>query len=670
MADLQQSVAEALEELAELQSSSRELLQDAEQSRPDTGRKIPQQRTCESAWARTGTQRVGIPCHSSTALLHHSAPMVVTPSGSSSSSTTRQVPTGGYTMSKTARTLDVGERRTPPQVTPASYDPKVTALSTKKRTRGFTIVPDKRSNPVKQPQQQLDSTPPVNQEDGGGVSSTRTKKVGGYSFGKAEKVTDPATCTTAGGEGISELDIERATRFISEKPTGGTFAKESRIKTSRLDDENRRPTVAVASTTSGERLVGGYDKTNSSSTIGSATEQPPKRVKQQRAAEGVGDSNIEKLSHRSRAPAVRMMPEKSTKPLRKEKKDHSDYGTPGPGAYYDLSRTVGGTDSDLGKKRMGAFTSTTHQIPLASRAVLAQQKYRPTPGPGEYQIDRADPVVRNGLNPSTSTQTNVKQAFSSSASDSKPTPQLLKKRYFEEKARDMREETDGLAAVNYSHVSARTPFTAKIHSDESAGVNARNRQILRDRKAEKAREGQGLVEASFAKKHHLTEKRVVASVHMGQQVQSEKNTQARLQKAGIPDSRIKKELEEQQAHVFLGPQLPTPWVPDRLIAVPTGSSTSNENDEDEEIEEALALLRRREPSVQKRLTKKEADREDLAAAFLRSSHTGLGRKPAIKMDVPVVNKRSTLRHEADTLTKEQRNRDFLPTQVTLSMKMI
>lgn len=118
---------------------------------------------------------------------------------------------------------------------------------------------------------------------------------------------------------------------------------------------------------------------------------------------------------------------------------------------------------------------------------------------------------------------------------------------------------------------------------------------------------------------------------MGQQVAAVKNTQKRLEKAGIPDSRIQKELEKARNADFLGPQLPTPWVDDHLMDTVHrlgggrgGRDRQDDEDEDdEEMREAMAIINRHDPPEPRRLTKKEADREDLAAAFLRSSHAGL-----------------------------------------------
>ena len=137
-----------------------------------------------------------------------------------------------------------------------------------------------------------------------------------------------------------------------------------------------------------------------------------------------------------------------------------------------------------------------------------------------------------------------------------------------------------------------------------------------------------MLEASYVKKHHLTEKRAVTSVHMGQQVTAVRNTQKRLEKAGIPDPKIQKELEKARGSDFLGPQLHTPWGENRLPETvqrlgAKGGGDDGDDEDDEEMREAMAIINRHDPPETRRLTKKEADREELAAAFLRSSHAGL-----------------------------------------------
>lgn len=91
------------------------------------------------------------------------------------------------------------------------------------------------------------------------------------------------------------------------------------------------------------------------------------------------------------------------------------------------------------------------------------------------------------------------------------------------------------------------------------------------------------------------------------------------------------------------------------------AAQEEEEEEEQGVREALALLRRAEsPPSRPRASKKEADRTELAEAFLRSSHTGLAHRPTISMDVHVQGAHKSKRR----VTRNEKDMDFLPTQVT------
>ena len=510
VSSLQASIAEALEELADIQSSSQEMMDTLDCDLPRTmqntrsrtqAQSQSQSHQAQSAWARTTTLRVGIPCHAqhhTHTHTHHpqeSVHRVVTPISPTSS--TQPIAQKGFTIAKAARTTETHSTSSSSQQnTPASntYDPHITALSTKKRTRGFTIMAShKQSQP---PPQHLSTTTDIMNNTSHTtakhhVVNPTTTKV--YSFGKAKKNTNPAAISTMthahhgshcgdggdGDAGISHLDVERAARYLYERPLGGTFAKESKEKLNKThnneppgpgpapapapapvapsshsgstDSGGRSASIAGASSSGGGE--GSIRGKSTDSEDGIATDrQMLKRMKPGKehtcSSSGSTDSHIEQLSHHQRTLSVKMCPAPSSKNiLPKHKKDHSDYGTPGPGAYDVTSASASGAtskSSSSGRGQGGSFAATPHAIPLASRAVLAQQKHRPSPGPGEYCAPSS--AAAGGAKEGTGTGKGTGKgtgtaAFTSLVGESKPTPQLLKKRYFEEKARDMREET-------------------------------------------------------------------------------------------------------------------------------------------------------------------------------------------------------------------------------------
>jgi hypothetical protein len=155
---------------------------------------------------------------------------------------------------------------------------------------------------------------------------------------------------------------------------------------------------------------------------------------------------------------------------------------------------------------------------------------------------------------------------------------------------------------------------------------------------------------------------------MGQQVRAEESTRRRRERAGLPDPSVQRAMEQARGGEFLGPQLPAPWGDDLLAGRRPGGERDREGEE-EGVLEAMEILSRgsKDPGQSQRgpLTKQQEAREDLALAFLRSSHTGIGRKPAVVMArPPPVHPASALRGGgAGELTREQRNRDYLSTQV-------
>ena len=449
--ELQLEVARALEELAEVRSESVKMLQqqqqeqEQDQERGGGGAVSRREGGAQSSWARSSTARVGVPCRVSSQQQHlpHSSPQVV-----------GRPDQRGFTMTRARREtgpVTKHARSTPPATT---YSPQISCLSTKKRTKGFTIPQE---HPPPAPRQEESKVTPPRQS---AVVKTSGAPTGVHSFGKAPRVRELVVESAP----ISDLDVERANRYIHDHVTGGTFGKEAKMKKHNTCTDD----VLKENDSQGELSA------------------KRKRGHEERQEE---TANIERLSTRTRAPAPKIY-NPQTKPRERLKKDRSDFGTPGPGAYYSNRNTLGGEggrNDDPSKKCPGSFAPPSHRIPSASRVVLEMHKNKPSPGPGEYDADHPSSISKLS---STSSQGSKKitAAFGSAVGESKVTPQLLKKRYFEEKARDMREETDNLEPVNYDRVKKRTVFTARIRSESPVGITAKNQQVIRKRQAEKAAE--------------------------------------------------------------------------------------------------------------------------------------------------------------------------------------
>lgn len=172
----------------------------------------------------------------------------------------------------------------------------------------------------------------------------------------------------------------------------------------------------------------------------------------------------------------------------------------------------------------------------------------------------------------------------------------------------------------------------------------------------------------YEKKYDIVEKTPRAPVKMEREVQAVSKTQAMLAKAGIMPPTARRALETANRDRFLGPQLPVPWGEDRL---PPRKAWYEDNDDGNEspTEEVLDLLKKRGARVNSVdednvLTKKNRDGSaDITEAFLRSSYAGAPTKnaPAVAMRAP--KKHDARRLIERELTEEEKNRDFLPTQL-------
>lgn len=67
--------------------------------------------------------------------------------------------------------------------------------------------------------------------------------------------------------------------------------------------------------------------------------------------------------------------------------------------------------------------------------------------------------------------------FIPAPSDEKMTPHLMKKKYWEDKARDLRDDNDNMCAVNDSLIRTRIPSAGIYEQDYN--INPKNKRILR-----------------------------------------------------------------------------------------------------------------------------------------------------------------------------------------------
>lgn len=162
---------------------------------------------------------------------------------------------------------------------------------------------------------------------------------------------------------------------------------------------------------------------------------------------------------------------------------------------------------------------------------------------------------------------------------------------------------------------------------------------------------------------------------MGKEVEAASKTNAMLAKANILPGSSRRALEAAARDKFLGPQLPVPWGEDRLPPRHAWSEDDGGNGDGKEegyvspTDEVMALLRSRGGGKDVPVLRSSTDgmkrhqNDDTTDAFLRSSYAGAPTKTA-----PAVAIRPPTKHEARKigereLTEEERNRDYLATQL-------
>jgi hypothetical protein len=192
--------------------------------------------------------------------------------------------------------------------------------------------------------------------------------------------------------------------------------------------------------------------------------------------------NIDILSNRtSSTTGGKIAPTPRSHSIKRSVIDQSDYGLPGPGAYTDSIAkiySIGNTTNSKGVKFSSKVTTGRGGL----KKLIGEAH---APGPGTYDVNKADPHIKQRV-------PGFANIFKPESAETKNTPQLQKKKYWEEKARDAREDTvDQRAETDFqrSIATKRTP-TVTIRPDESKGIDYKNREIIRKIRAEKMREVQ------------------------------------------------------------------------------------------------------------------------------------------------------------------------------------
>jgi hypothetical protein len=500
----------------------------------------------------------------------------------------------GFTISKSIKRsiFDPGGTRSKEEF----YDPNLDVLSSQKRSRSAIISNSDRNLSI---QQEVSAYEPAQSEPIG----SKKEPVKAFSFSKAKKDKE----ITKEGPAQSQLNIGSADKLIRERPQCAVFPKGKRG----IEETEHAKERDVAQPTTESRSA---------------------------------KTNIEVLSNRvSSNTGGKIAPPQRSHSRKRAVVDNSDYGNPGPGAYTDSIAKLYSIASSTKSKgiKFSSSPSTERAKSFQKKKLIGEVR---APGPGAYDVEAAETHTRQRV-------PGFSNIFRPESAETKNTPQLQKKRYWEEKARDAREDPEDRRESSFDIGTKRTP-TVTIRPDVRKGIDYKNREIIRKIRAEKMREASI---GYYDKKYDFVELQPHAPVRMEQQVKSEANTRAMLESAGITPASQRRALEMAKRDYYLGPQLQIPWEEDRLNLNP--DTARDDSGEESPTDEVLRLIRKRNNQEE------VAPINDTTNAYLRSSYTGtLGSKPAtIRMREPT---RSDVRKVFDgELDLESQNRDYLPTQL-------
>lgn len=599
--DIKLSIQEAFKELEDLTTGTQDICNFRKSPR------FTRKDQKESSWAKSGTSRIAF-----SKQFDNQDSSGASILGNIASKTTS---TPSYTIPKSSRnTFTVPDSA----VQVPFYDPNIDASSTTKRARNVEFAGSKSQTHSITLANEKNEPPEWNLID----HTLVDKESKAYSFGKANrsKISKDAL-----KDNQVILYVEKANNLIYEKQPTTIIYKED--------------TKRILAKTS---FSSGYDDNT-----------PPQTI--------ANIPNLNVLSNHARSQGVIIQRENT--PVRKRQiKDHSDYGTPGPGTYADgiekLS-SIAATTLVSKTNRDDDLNKVDEKIAV-SRVRNTRREMEIVPGPGTYAIDQSDTVVRTATAPS------YNSIFR--PAETKLTPQLIRKRYWEDKCNDVRDDRDNLRDVNWGAVTKHRP-TVKMVGDEKKGITFKNRNITRKLNAERSMIA---MLGPYDVKYDQVEKRPAVGVAMEQEVVAAQKTKLMLDEAGIITANQRREQERAMRDgKFLGPQLQVPWVPNRLHA----KVDKEGSDSDSPTEEINGLLENRDRHRKntkgrggsKLVDDIERDIENVeeteyTKAFLRSSYSGgIQHKPTLILRQST-NKNDRGIHQRE-LSEEEKAREYLSTQV-------
>eukprot|EP01041_Mallomonas_annulata_P003189 gene3189-6290_t len=685
--------------LLELRTGARDLLSNNDSNAPKSAPLTKEIRiaTAKSSWARSNAPRIDFlkNIKQDTGIVQEISPR------NSGTISSRIDKGAGYTMSKAKV-----ERITVPKdlQDAAFYDINADASSTRKRCRSAKIPKESDTKPLRtlhataslvgqtrtissdhnNPPQTDDSmscsgsgngkgngngSPHTNSSSGRSLSDTnnqdrRLKKQNkidiipkSYGFAKSSrKILSVEAPITANQDA---LDVERGEKFLRTNTVAVIIhppPKEHQPPPSRTVDE-------VTSTTSHDPMNIDHPSSTSQGNDSKSQNQSSHEQKDDNSYNSDNNNSnqrLDQLSNHPRTPTVTLY----HKPHKVKRNLALPYEkpVPGPGAYDVVH--VGAITAILETDKGVVYREKKPLSDAERAAAIAKPVEMPLPGPGYYDTESAETFLRQSTSSAIIRQ-----------SEPKATPQMKRRKYFEDKAKDAREEHDDMREASDSLLKPRTPSIV-IASDKKVGVNWKNRQILRERAAEEER----IRQLAYDVEYGQVEQRPQVRVNMAQEVAVKESLHKRfLEKPGLAEVEAAKFREKTSRDRFLGPHLQVPWVygankgPGMGVGVGVGTADETALDDGEEspTEEVMAILRRRggmDVHDNAAATAKDELFDDTTAAYLKSSYSGAlsKREAAATMRIPMPHEERN--PDLNNISMEFMNRDYLEPQLPIDWK--
>lgn len=324
--------------------------------------------------------------------------------------------------------------------------------------------------------------------------------------------------------------------------------------------------------------------------------------------EMISNKELESLSGRFRSPAVTFHTTSTARRIIPGKEDISP--SLGPG-YYSISE-----DAYKRIKSQDRACSPAVGVIYRSPSTPRNMKYRSQKdserlrqqllGPGTYNVSESINFVKTSA-----------PAITLYKPDCKPTKQLEKKHYWEQKAADLRDIHDDMRDANDSFLLPRTPTIEMAPKKYGLSSTTSHSEIHSSN-------------LGYDVKHDFVERRVTVGVTMKSEILARESTQRMVNaKPGVVKALADKATATAAHQKLYGPNLPVQWVEDRK-GMQTWQRGGEESD-GSPTREVLKLLHGFDGPDRTRAAAEEEE-EATAKAFLRSSFSGsLMKKPVAVM---------------------------------------